>query len=70
MKTVNVIEYFDETIQSLHAFEDNPEGNKEAEEVFRQLAEENECEDVDVALEDGYYEVASGYQVFIVHNSN
>lgn len=52
-KTVNVIEYFNDTIQNPHAFEDNPQGNKDAEELFRKIAKGQ----------------LDGWQLFLVHSS-
>jgi hypothetical protein len=71
VNTVNVIEYVTDSVIAVHSFLDNPEGNKEAEDVFSRCAKENGAEDSDLkdyALEDGMYE-NGGYQVFLTHSS-
>ena len=70
VKTVNVIEYADDDISGVTSFEDNAEGNAEAEARFRQCATENGCQEIDLDsfVEDGYYEQGT-YQLFLTHSS-
>lgn len=70
MNTVNVIEWFGDTIQNLTAFEDTEAGNKEAEALFTHLAQENEFSTILIlsGLEDGYLE-RRDYKLFLVHSS-
>lgn len=71
MQTVNVVEYVDDSVNSVHAFSDDEVGNKEAEELFIRCAKENGAEQKDLEdfiLEDGFYE-AGEYQVFLKHSS-
>lgn len=67
--TVNVIEWECDTIQFVHSFTDNEDGNKKAEELFSTLALGHRCpeDDVDSYIEDGHYEKA-GYQIFLTHS--
>jgi hypothetical protein len=71
LQTVNVIEYRADAILSIQSFTDNEEGNKEAEEVFESIMRERNGvvdEDVEVSLEDGWYEEGD-YQLFLTHSS-
>lgn len=77
MNTVNIIEIPDTdtmAIQQLVAFADHPLGNKQAEELFRELVaantyfDENEKPDVEQCIEEGYFE-AGTYYVAIVHST-
>lgn len=70
LSTVNVIETTDGTPDSLRAFPDTPEGNKEAEECFTAIAKENGCSDEDMpaAIEDGNHTLGT-YTIFLVHSS-
>lgn len=69
--TVNVIEYFNGTIQEVNAFNDDPTGNAEAELLFERKANENGMlkADLDDCLAEGIFEEGD-YQVFLVHSSN
>jgi hypothetical protein len=70
MQTVNVVEYVNDSVLSVHAFSDDEVGNKEAEEVFIRCAKENGADQKDLddfALEDGFYE-GGEYQVFLTHS--
>lgn len=71
IKTVNVIEYFDNTISQVISFPDTIIGNRLAEETFLAiLAEHNMSpEDKEYQLENGIAEDDNGYQVFLVHSS-
>jgi hypothetical protein len=69
ISTVNVIEYFNGTVNNLSAFADTREGNDEAEALFTSIAKENGMSDADtdVCLEEGMYEQGD-YQVFLTHS--
>ena len=70
IKTVNVIEYADDTILSVHSFKENKTGNKEAEELFSSMVIENDGDPVKMNdyLDDGVY-TGHGYSVYIVHSN-
>lgn len=78
VNTVNVIELTNGELQGLRAFTDNPKGNRRAEKLFRQLIEEYEIslpkdtqsdeEDFEDYLNDGIYDVHSGYTLFLCHS--
>lgn len=77
MNTVNVIEIPDTEnmcVAQLLCFPDNEEGNKKAEEIFVRLVQENDLnvtdDDIDVVLDNGYYNDGYGYWIGIVHNTN
>jgi hypothetical protein len=69
--TVNVIEWFGDTIQQLAAFDDDAAGNTEAETLFTQLATENGFSNFRIlnGIEDGYLE-SRAYKLFLVHSSS
>lgn len=68
--TINVIEYEGEVIRNVVAFPD-PEGNKEAEELFSMIIREHGGDDIEVeiALDNGFWEKGDGYQIFLTHSS-
>ena len=68
--TVNVIEYEGETIRDVVAFPD-PDGNKEAEDLFSMIIREHGGNDIEVeiALDDGIWEDGDGYQIFLTHST-
>jgi len=70
ISTVNVIEYDVDTVHSVTSFADNDEGNKEAEVLFSEIAKKQGAEDseMDLFLEDGYYEQGT-YQLFLAHSA-
>ena len=72
IKTVNVIEYVDDSIIGLTSFNDDQEGNQEAEAHYKIIVKEHDPEvtdeEMEVFLEDGYYE-SGEYQAFISHSS-
>jgi|WetSurMetagenome_2_1015567.scaffolds.fasta_scaffold316446_2 hypothetical protein len=70
IRTINVVEYADDTVQQVVAYPDTPEGNGEAEAMFKACAMENGMAEVDTVdcLNDGLFEQGD-YQVFIVHSS-
>lgn len=70
---VSVITYMNETIHSKYDYYDTPEGNKKAEEYFKQILQEYmpsyTVKDLDDCLDDGYFEDDnSNYQLFITHS--
>jgi hypothetical protein len=73
LQTVNVTEVVDSNIIQVFSFTDNPEGNKEAEDVFAELARKNGMEDeaLEESLENGYWNDGgeNAYNVFITHSS-
>ena len=73
--TVNVIEYTDDSVLSVRAFVDNPEGNQEAEALFLKCMEENTAhwsdfteEEKAACIEEALFE-EGGYQLFLAHSS-
>lgn len=73
INTVNVVEYFDDTIQSLRSFPNTVDGNKYAEKLFLRCCKCNGAYKTDAEwladLENGYWEHDShDYQVFITHS--
>ena len=71
LNTVNVIEYRNDEIETLHSFSDDEEGNKEAEDLFSDIMRERDGmteEDIKVALTDGFYEEGT-FQLFLISNS-
>lgn len=70
LNTVNVIQYYNDSILSVYSFEDNPEGNQRAEESFKALANQNKFGviDIEIGLSEGILENDCGYQIFIVHS--
>jgi hypothetical protein len=70
LKTVNVVEYYSNTIQAVTSFNDDAAGNWEAEFLFTTIAKENDFsdEEIEVGIEEGYVE-KENYQLFIVHNT-
>jgi division protein CdvB (Snf7/Vps24/ESCRT-III family) len=72
LQTVNVIEFFNETIQNVTSFSDDAEGNKEAETLFSKIATENgfSGDDIEAGLDDGYLDRPSDdYNLFITHSN-
>lgn len=77
LNTVNVIEISDTltmAVQQLRAFNDNHDGNAEAEKLFVTLIQEQnegdvDDETIDDALENGYYEQGT-YYVCLVHSTH
>jgi hypothetical protein len=71
MNTVNVIEILNgSAITSLAAFEDNAEGNKKAESLFRICCKTHGVtENIATFIEDGYA-TSVNYSVFLVHSTN
>ena len=71
ISTVNVIEYIEDSVQSVRSYEDNESGNVEAENIFKIIVKENDSEitneELEVIIEDGYYEQGN-YQLFLVHS--
>ena len=72
IQTVNVIEYADDAIQGIRSFEDTPDGNKEAENVFHDIVKENDPDateaEINFFIEDGFHEQGD-WQLFITHSN-
>ena len=70
LHTVNVVEYYEDTIREIWSYTDDAEGNKEAEKLFQELAFENNVasDDIEVGLEDGYVEGSNGYRLYLTHS--
>lgn len=73
LNSVNVVEYVNGTLAALYAFSDDTEGNKEAEDVFRKCAKDNDFDDeaIEIGLDDGLLSHSdSDYQLFIIHSQD
>ena len=72
MQTINVIEYANDEILQVKAYEDSPEGNEEAQTCFKTIIKEHTSEVTDEELEgfieEGYHEQGD-YQLFLTHSS-
>jgi hypothetical protein len=82
LHTVNIIEITNGDLQSIRSFADTPEGNKQAERLFKRLVKEFEAQtlttkrdavlsnpaDMQNYLDDGIFE-EDGYQVIISHST-
>ena len=71
MQTVNVIELMGENNISVRAYEDTPEGNKNAEDIFTACIKENaDVAEADIPsyIEDGFFEEGD-YRLFLVHST-
>ena len=69
--TVNVLEIIENLPHQILSFNDSVKGNKEAEKVFKKLANENGAKDkydMDVLIEDGLFEEGT-YGVYLIHSS-
>jgi hypothetical protein len=71
LNTVNVVECYADSLQALHSFSNDDEGQQEAEQLFKQLASENGFtkDEIKNGLEQGtmYNADNPDYQLFIVH---
>jgi hypothetical protein len=71
ISTVNVLEFADDQIVSLASYPETPEGNKEAEQRFKDVAHENtaySAADIESAIDDGIIEDAT-YKVVLFHST-
>lgn len=69
--TINVIEYFNNTISQVISFPDDLRGNKNAEKTFTKILREHGInEDTSDYISDGIYEDDNGYQCFLVYSTN
>ena len=70
LNTVNVLEIIDNVPNCITSFEDNPAGNKEAEDLFIKIAKENGAKKRDMKryFEDGYFGDTSEYVVYLIHS--
>jgi hypothetical protein len=67
---VTVIEITNGTMQGVHAFPDDLEGNVGAEALFRKCLKENtELTDgqIELCVDDGHYDT-NGYEIFLTHS--
>lgn len=76
LNTVNVIETYNGVPHSLHSFADNPQGNKQAERLFRKfIVTYNNAnfslplsaKNIAHSLDDGFWS-ANNYTVFLTHS--
>jgi len=72
IKTVNVIEYFDDSIQTVHAFPETKKGNQAAEDIFAKCVRENAGhaytnEELGEFMTEGYFQDFT-YIVYLVHS--
>jgi len=74
--TVNVIEMGNErtNILSLRSFTDTAKGNKSAKKLFSRLYKKNAYwtphkEEIEVTIENGYWEDGNGYTLLLVHST-
>ena len=71
IKTVNVIEYENDAISKVTAFEESDTGNQQAELLFREIVKMKSGvvteEELNVFLDDGWYEQGD-FQLFIIHS--
>lgn len=78
VNTVNVVVLINGVVESIIAFPDYPEGNKQAEAAFlrrvKKYEKENllvtpsDAEDFENYVEDGIYDVWNGFSVLLVHS--
>jgi len=69
--TVNVLEFADDQIVSLASYPETPEGNKEAEQRFKDVATENTgypMKSIEEAIDDGVIEEGT-YKVVLFHST-
>lgn len=74
LSTVNVIQTSSGVVDEIKSWQDDEEGNRQAEIYFHDAMMMNVKniveEDIEVALENGYAESVSGlYSIFLVHSS-
>lgn len=73
LQTINVVEYAsdDLSILGVSSFSDDEEGNREAEQLFKELVLEDNKDvterEIDLFIEDGCYETET-YQLFLTHS--
>ena len=70
VNTVNVTKMSMPIILGIRSFSDDPEGNKEANQCFRDVLKKQNVsdEDIEAAVKDGYRDQGD-YQLFITHSS-
>lgn len=71
---VSVVVFINDTLHSKYDFKDTDAGNKQAEELFKNMLQEYmpsyDDENIDECLDNGYFEDdSSNYQLFITHSS-
>ena len=71
IKTVNVLEYLGPANLIIHSFNDDDNGNKAAERLFRNCIRENAYErsdeDINSDVENGFY-LLNNYEVYLTHS--
>jgi hypothetical protein len=71
IQTVNVIEYKGDDLVSIRSYSEDDEGNKQAEEMFRNMIIEADPEmteeEIEACTEEGYHEQGE-YQLFLSHS--
>jgi hypothetical protein len=71
LNTVNVVVMFDGILHTIESFTDDEAGNKEAEELLiskiRDQKVELDNEDIQVILEDGYFDMPH-YDFYLIHS--
>lgn len=72
LNTVNVVESIDDILNSIRAFSEDPDGNKEAEDCFKAIVKENMPDVIDeemgIFIAEGYFEQGN-FQVFLAHSN-
>lgn len=74
LNTVNVLESISGIPRQIVAFPDNKTGVRQAENLFKRMARENERKvsdgDLEAALDDGYIELSGGeYSLYLIHST-
>ena len=74
LSTVNVLQMYCGAVDEIKSWQDDEEGNRQAEIYFHDTMIENihntSEEEVEVALENGHAESPSGlYSIFLIHSS-
>ena len=67
ISTVNIVEYYEDTVIGVTSFTNDEEGNKEAEEAFGKIITDNGAHTDDIAgcIEECFYEQGT-YQAFLI----
>ena len=69
VSTVNVLEVIENVPSQIVSFKDDKKGNKEAEDLFTEMAKENGAnnEDMESYVEDGVFSSGT-YELFLIHS--
>ena len=73
-QTVNVLEFFNGEFESIQSFSEDDQGNREAEETYREIlmgcVPDIEVEDIESYIEDGYCNIeGQSKEVYLVHSA-